>query len=94
MADGDTQAKNLLELELDGALDLVDLLLQVLVVRHGRGELARLGQTGAQQTWDLLDQRLGSQEGVVLLGELLDELLILVEPTAASQSGRAQIRAQ
>lgn len=38
------------------------------------------GQTGTQQPGNLLDQRLGSQESVVLLGELLDELLVLVEP--------------
>lgn len=79
VADGDTEAENLLELELDGALDLGDLLLEVLVVRDGGGELAGLGETGAQQTRDLLDQSFGGQEGVVLLGELLDELLVLVE---------------
>jgi len=39
-----------------------------------------LGKTGSEQTRDLLDQSLGSQESVVLLGELLDELLVLVEP--------------
>ena len=38
-----------------------------------------LGETGAEQTGDLLDEGLGGQEGVVLLGELLDELLVLVE---------------
>ena len=39
-----------------------------------------LGETGAEQTRDLLDERLGREEGVVLLGELLDELLVLVQP--------------
>ena len=38
-----------------------------------------LGQTGAQETRNLLDQSLGSDEGVVLAGELLDQLLVLVE---------------
>ncbi len=46
VANGDTEAENLLELELDGALDLVDLLLEVLVVRDGGRELAGLGETG------------------------------------------------
>ncbi len=39
-----------------------------------------LGKTGTEQTRDLLDEGLGGQESVVLLGELLDELLVLVEP--------------
>ena len=78
MADGDTEAENLLELELDRRADLVQLVREVLRVRDGGGELARLGETGAEQTGDLLDEGLGRQEGVVLLGELLDELLVLV----------------
>ena len=80
VADGDAQAKNLLELELDRRADLVQLVREVLRVRDGRGELARLGETGAEQTGDLLDERLRGKEGVVALGELLDELLVLVEP--------------
>jgi hypothetical protein len=40
-----------------------------------------LGETGTEQTRNLLDKRLGGQESVVLLGELLDELLVLVEST-------------
>ena len=80
MADGNTQAEDLLELELDRRADLVQLVREVLRVRDGRGELARLGETGAEQTGDLLDERLGGKEGVVALGELLDELLVLVEP--------------
>lgn len=79
VADGDTEAQDLLELELERRLDLVDLLLEVFTVRDGRGELAGLGETGAQETRDLLDESLGGKEGVVLLGELLDELLVLVE---------------
>lgn len=38
-----------------------------------------LGQTRTQETGDLLDQSLGSDEGVVLASELLDQLLVLVE---------------
>ena len=45
VADGDTQAKNLLQLELDGRPHLHDLARKVLSVRDGRGELASLGET-------------------------------------------------
>ncbi len=80
VADGDTQAENLLKLELDRRADLVQLVAEVLSVRDGGGELARLGETGAEQTGDLLDEGLGGKESVVALSELLDELLVLVEP--------------
>lgn len=40
VADGDTHAENLLQLELDGGLDLGDLVAQVVGVRDGGGELA------------------------------------------------------
>jgi len=79
VSDGDTEAKDLLKLELDGRLNLVDLVLEVLGVGDGGRELSGLGKTGTEQSRDLLDEGLGSQEGVVLLGELLDELLVLVE---------------
>ncbi len=79
VADGDTEAENLLKLELDGALDIGNLLLEILVVRNGSRELTGLGKTGTQQTRDLLDQSFGSKESIVLLGELLNELLVLVE---------------
>jgi hypothetical protein len=49
-----------------------------------------LGETGSEQTRDLLDQSLGSQESVVLLGELLDELLVLVEPTDGKVDGNGK----
>ena len=38
-----------------------------------------LGKTGNQETRNLLDQSLGSDEGIVLASELLDQLLVLVE---------------
>ena len=38
-----------------------------------------LGKTGTQETRDLLDERVGRNEGVVLARKLLDELLVLVE---------------
>ena len=39
-----------------------------------------LGETGSKQTRNLLDKSLRGQESVVFLRELLDELLVLVEP--------------
>jgi len=39
-----------------------------------------LRQTGTQQTWNLLDQRLGGEESIVFLGEFLDQFLVLVQP--------------
>jgi hypothetical protein len=97
VGDGDTETKNLLELELDGGSDLVDLSGKVLGVGDRGGEFTGLGETGTEKTglvsWglenvllpgknlprNLLDQSLGSEESIVLLGELLDELLVLVE---------------
>jgi hypothetical protein len=40
VADGDTEAQNLFELELDGGADLVDLVGKILSVGHGGGELS------------------------------------------------------
>ena len=42
-----------------------------------------LGETRTEQTRDLLDQSFGTEESVVLLGQLLDELLVLVQPERA-----------
>lgn len=39
-----------------------------------------LGETGTEETGDLLDERLRGQESIVALRELLDELLVLVQP--------------
>ena len=58
IADSNTEAQNLLHLELDGGLQVIDFLLHVVGVGKKSGELASLVQTGSQQTWNLLDQRL------------------------------------
>lgn len=79
VANGNGETENLLELELDGRLDVGDLAGKVVRVRDGGRELSCLGETGAEETRDLLDEGLGGKEGVVLLSELLDELLVLVE---------------
>ena len=48
-------------------------------MRNGGRELSGLGKTRTQETRDLLDESLGSNEGIVLASKLLDELLVLVE---------------
>jgi len=79
VTDGNTEAESLLELELNLALQLIALLEDVVGVGEEGGELSSLVKTGPEKTGDLLDQRVGSEEHVVLLGELLDGLLVLVQ---------------
>jgi hypothetical protein len=43
------------------------------------GKWLTLGETGTQETGNLLDKSIGSDEGIVLACELLDQLLVLVE---------------
>ena len=47
--------------------------------KHYDERTRTLGETRAEETRDLLDEGLRGEEGVVLLGELLDELLVLIE---------------
>ena len=66
---GDQRGRSiLLHLEADGALELVDLGLHVLSVAEGGGELASLVQAGAEDTGDLLDERVRGEEGIVGVG--------------------------
>ena len=48
-------------------------------MRDRRREFTGFGETGAEETRDLLDEGIGGNEGVVLAGELFDELFVLVE---------------
>merc|ERR1711963_495901 len=65
--------------ELDGGLDIIDLLLHIIRMGdHGR-ELASLVEARAEDPGDLLDQGVGAEEGVVALGKLLHLLLVLVQ---------------
>jgi len=48
-------------------------------VGDGRGEFAGLGEAGAEDTGDLLDEGLGREESVVLARKLLDQFFVLVE---------------
>lgn len=50
-----TKAEDLLKLELNGRSHLGELAVEVIGVRDGRRELASLGQTGSEQTRDLLN---------------------------------------
>lgn len=79
MANGNAETEHLLKLELDGRLELGHLVLETVGVRHGGRELAGLGETRAQKTGNLLDEHFRSKEAIVLFGELLDQLLVLVE---------------
>jgi len=79
MSDSDAQAQDLLELELDSGAHLVELVGEVLAVGYWGRELAGLGETGPKETGNLLDEGLRGKESVVLLGEFLNELLVLVE---------------
>mmetsp|Transcript_3659 Transcript_3659/g.9181 ORF Transcript_3659/g.9181 Transcript_3659/m.9181 type:complete len:253 (-) Transcript_3659:97-855(-) len=79
ISDGDSQAEHLLQLELDGLLDVVHLGLEGLVVGHEGGELSGLVEARPEQTGNLLDDGLGGEEGAVLLGQLLHELLVLLQ---------------
>lgn len=87
ISDGHTHAEHLLQLELDGGLDLVDLVGEVFGVGNGRGELSGLGETGAKETGNLLDESVGGNEGIVLARELCEpvskipEVLNAVLPT-------------
>ena len=50
VTDGTSETKDLLQLELDGALDFGDLSGEILRVRDGGGEFTSLGETGTQES--------------------------------------------
>lgn len=79
VSDGNTHAENLLQLELNGGLDLGDLAGEIVAVGDWSREFTSLGETGTQETRDLLDERVGSDESIVLASKLLNQLLVLVE---------------
>ena len=79
IAHGHVEAEHLLHLELDGGLEVDHLGVEVVRVGDEGGELAGLVESWAQKPRDLLDQGVGAEESVVLLGEALHLLLVLVE---------------
>jgi hypothetical protein len=80
VADSNTQAQNLLELELDGGANLRALCGEVFSMRHGGREFAGLGETRTEETRNLLDESFRGKESVVFLGKFLDELLVFIKP--------------
>jgi len=79
VTDAAAKAENLLELELDGGADFVDLVGEVVTEGDGGGEFVGTVHVGADNTGDGLDDGLGGEEGVVASAHLLDEFLVLVE---------------
>mmetsp|Transcript_19382 Transcript_19382/g.42154 ORF Transcript_19382/g.42154 Transcript_19382/m.42154 type:complete len:246 (+) Transcript_19382:66-803(+) len=79
ISNGNIQAHNLLHLELDGRLNLINLLLHVITAGEESGELTSLGKTGSQKTGDLPNHVVGCHEEIVLLRKLLHKLLVLVK---------------
>lgn len=79
MTHSNGQTQHLLHLELDGVQKSVDLLLRILTVGNDRGELSSSVQTRSHDTRKLLNESIGSEESVVLLSELTNQLLVLVE---------------
>jgi len=79
VSNSDTDAKNLLQLELNSALKFIDLGLHIIRVGDERREFASLVETRTQETWDLSDNSFRSKECAILLGHLLDDLLVLVD---------------
>lgn len=53
-------------------------------------EILTPGETGSQDTGNLLDQGIRSNKSIVLAGELLDELLVLVELLQVVDGSRLQ----
>jgi hypothetical protein len=79
MTNRNRKAKDLLHLELDGVENVVDLLSRILRVGDDRGELTSSVKTRSHYSRKLLNEGIRSQESIVLLSELTDELLVLVE---------------
>lgn len=79
MTDSDRETKHLLHLELDSVKESVDLLLRIFTVGDDRGELSSSVKTRSHDTRKLLDQSIRSQESIILLSQLTDQLLVLVE---------------
>lgn len=59
---------HLFHLELDGGLDLIYLVIQLLRMSAHGWELASLVEARAHQTRNLLDESIGGDEGIILLG--------------------------
>ena len=89
----DTHVGDLSELELDGTTDVLDLENDGgVLVDHG-GEHLNSVKNGSNNDGDLLEDGVGGNEEIVLLGPLLDELLVLVELLEGIEIGDINIDA-
>ena len=79
--DGDalSQPGELLHSESDGAVELVDLVLDVLVLADGDGQLADGGDVPTDELGDVPGKGVRHHQHVVLTGPLLDQLGLVVE---------------
>lgn len=68
VGNGHAKTEHLFQLVLDAALNVIDLVTQVLSVGHQSWELSGLVEARSQQPRDLLDDRLRSHKRMVLLG--------------------------
>merc|ERR1711915_625400 len=79
ITNSDRQTQNLLHLELDGCLEIVNLLPQVIIMGYQSWEFSSLVQTGSQKPWNLLDKGIRCNESIEALGQLLYFLLVLIQ---------------
>ena len=77
-AGADTHAGDLSELELHGSAEVLDGKDKLLVVGDSHREFLDSVKNGSANHGHLLDDGVGGDEDVVLLGPLLDDLLVLV----------------
>ena len=66
-------------MELDGALQLLNLSWDAVAVVEWRRELAGLVETTTENLLQLLDNGVGGEEGVVRVGQLLNLLVLFVQ---------------
>ena len=92
--DGDVKAGNLLQLPLDGGLDIIDLLLDWLDVSHWLWEHTNSVKDWTEDSWDLLDEGVGGEDESVLLGPLLDKFLVLVELLEVIEGGEFDLNTE
>ena len=81
------EAGDLLELPLDGTLNVVDLLLEWFVVSNWLWEHTNSVKDWTEDNWDLLDKSISGEEEGVFLGPLLNLFLVLVELLQVVQGG-------
>lgn len=81
VGDSDTKAESLLRLkgELNGSLGTLNLVSDILVGTEDRGELTGLVKTRTHETRNHTNESGRGEESIVRVGELLDELLVLLE---------------